>query len=277
MLTLLLSLDHFTFSIVTIGLWMLFGFFSYVIFGLTLQTFNNYEKFTKKIEFVLYWTGLVHAFIATYASYYSLYYACEGWQQGKTPLNTNECFTEPVDIFYKFILNSASYLVYDFLAFYFIVQAKGTLANQTYIHHILSALSLYLTLYTDGPCVTFGALSLLMEASSIFLNFRWFTFEFKVTNTLVPLVNSIFLFVVYLIVRIFYQTYISFGFGYYHFYHDMVHYDAEALIKSGKNPMIYMACGSFMCVTNALSQVINWYWFSLICKQVYRNYQKSMG
>ena len=134
------------------------------------------------MEFVLYWTGLVHAVVATYASWYCYYYTCDNWEQGITPINDEKCLVTAKDIHYKMILNSSSYLVYDFICYFFIVQAKGALATQTYIHHILGSLSFYLTLYTEGVPVVFGALSLSLEASSVFLNIRWFTFEFKIKN-----------------------------------------------------------------------------------------------
>ena len=92
-----------------------------------------------------------------------------------------------------------------------------------------------------------------------------------------PFVNSACLFVSYLIVRIFIQTYLSFGFAYYHFYYEFISYDTQRIISKGKDPLKYLACGFFMLVVNLLSQIINYYWFTLICKQVYRNYEKATG
>ena len=79
MITHLLGLDTFTYCVVTIGLWLAFGFASFLFFSSTLATFTNYEKTSQKVEFVLYWTGLVHAIVATYASYYCYYFTCDGW------------------------------------------------------------------------------------------------------------------------------------------------------------------------------------------------------
>jgi len=83
-------------------------------------------------------------------------------------------------IHYKVLFFSGSYFVYDFIIYYFIVQAKGALAIQTYVHHILAMTSFWLSAYTEGPPVVIGVCSMCVELSTIFINLRWFTFEFKI-------------------------------------------------------------------------------------------------
>lgn len=155
--------------------------------------------------------------------------------------------------------------------------AKGTLATQTFIHHILGASGFYLTLYTEDVPVVFGVMSLLLEASTVFLDLRWFIYEFKITNTLIPLLNTGSLFIAYLFSRVFYQTYISFFIAYPHFYRGWVLQSTEEISAKGKNPTVFRAIGVFMLVTNLLSQAINYHWFSLIIKQLIRNAKKALG
>lgn len=49
------------------------------------------------------------------------------------------------------------------------------------------------------------------------------------------------------------------------------------MLAKGKDPLAFRATGLFMLVTNVLSQIINYHWFGLILKQVYRNLAKALG
>ena len=100
------------------------------------------------------------------------------------------------------LFNTAGYLVYDFLLFYFVVQARGTLATQTFIHHTMGATGFYLVAYCQDVTVIFGVMTLAVEISTIFLNLRWFTFEFNIKNPIIPAVNSGMLFITYFFGRI---------------------------------------------------------------------------
>ena len=146
------------------------------------------------------------------------------------------------------------------------VGAKGTLALQTFIHHVLGASGFYLTLYTEGVPATFGVMSLLLEASTIFLDLRWFIFEFKLQDTVLQLINTGCIFFSYLFARIFFQSYISFVLAYPNFYKSWVLISTDEIKAIGKDPMIYRAVGAFMLITNLLSQIINYHWFTLIIK-----------
>ena len=158
--------------------------------------------------------GFIHGCLSTYLGFYSLYYTCDGWEEGKTALDNIDCFWNPKDIHYKIMLNSAGYLIFDFILYFFLVGATGTLANQTYAHHILATLGFFTCCYIKEFGVVFSCISLVLELSTIFLNIRWFTFEFKIESKIVPLVNSSLLTISYIIVRIIYQTYISFTIAY---------------------------------------------------------------
>ena len=120
----------------------------------------------------------------------------------------------PKDVHKKILLNSAAYLLYDFTIYYFIVGANDWLAYQTYAHHILGALSFYLAMYTGSITVLIGNLTLLMEASTIFLNIRWYSFELNIKNLNFAMINSGLLFLTYFFTRILFQNYFSFKFSY---------------------------------------------------------------
>ena len=214
----LLQIDNLTFSIASVFLWLAIGTSCFIIFSIIVPLFRNYETFQKKAEFVCYFTGMLHAAVSSSLGYYGIYYTCDGWEQGKTPINDEYCLTHPKDIHYKLLLHTAGFLIYDLIIYGALVGAKGTLANQTYIHHVLGASGFYLTLYTEDVTVLHGVMSLLLEASTVFLDLRWFVYEFKVTNPIIPLLNTGGLFVAYLSSRVFFQTYISFYIAYPRFY-----------------------------------------------------------
>lgn len=100
------------------------------------------------------------------------------------------------------ILNSAGYLVYDFIISFFIVKGTGIIAYQTYCHHVLAAIAFYIVCYTEGAPVMVSVLTLAVEASTVFLNLRWFTFELNIESSVVPAINSILIFTSYLVMRI---------------------------------------------------------------------------
>ena len=81
-------------------------------------------------------------------------------------------------------------------------QATGALAYQTYAHHILGAGGFLTAYYAPRTCLVFGCVSLSLEASTVFLNIRWFTFECGYNSELLGLINSGSLFISYIIVRI---------------------------------------------------------------------------
>ena len=190
-------------------------------------------------------------------------------------------FWTPLDIWYTILSYTALLCKFSIFLnhhlFFFCSQAQGTLAYQTYIHHLLGFTGFYLTLYTEGIPVIFGVMSLSLEASTIFLNLRWFTFEFKVKGTTIPLINSTMLFLAYFFARMIFQTYISFWLAYPNFYKTWILSTSDDIIKLGKDPLAFRAAGAFMLVTNVLSQIINYHWFGLIMKQVYRNIAKALG
>ena len=176
----------------------------------------------KKLEFTAYFTGSLHALLSTMAAFYGIFMSCDGYEKGVTPINDYTCLSKPKDIHYKIVIFTATYLVYDFILYFGLVGPKGTLAKQTFIHHVMGASGMYITIYTGGVPVVFSVISLVIEFSSIFANLRWFTFEFKVKSVIWPAINSGLLFLTYLAFRIIFQTYIAFKLCYPWIYQAMI-------------------------------------------------------
>ena len=119
-------------------------------------------------------------------------------------------------------------------------------------------------------------ISLSLEASTVFLNMRYFTFEFKITNSLIPLINSSLLFVTYFAFRVAFQSYLSYSISTPEYWRNMK-VSTEDILKLRYDPLGYRSGWTFVFIVNTLSQIINLYWFKLIIAQVTRNIKKVMG
>lgn len=205
-------------------------------------------------------------------AYYSMFYTCDGWEKGVTPLNDFDCMSHPKDIHYKIVLFTAGFLVYDFILYFWLVGAQGTLAKQTFVHHVLGASGFYITIYTGNVPTVYTSISLFVESSSVFANIRWFTFAFKVKSVIAPAINSALLFLSYFFFRIIFHTYITFKYSIPWVYQAMTQPQ-----PAGYNVVIFRSAAFFIFVVNMLSQLINFWWFHLIMKQVVRNYKKATG
>ena len=74
-----------------IFIWCLIGFCSHKMFMTFSATFRNYEKDEKRGEFISYFTGFVHACIATLFSILSTFYLCSN--ENENALTSYECFS----------------------------------------------------------------------------------------------------------------------------------------------------------------------------------------
>ena len=80
----------------------------------------------------------------------------------------------------------------------------------------------------------------------------------------------------YLVVRVFYQTYIALYYCYPGFVRVYTQTD-ELIVSEGKHPNLLRSLLIFTLITNVLSQLINLHWFRLICKQLSRNLKKAFA
>ena len=139
----------------------------------------------------------------------------------------------------------------------------------------------WLSWETQQAVAPYGVLALLLEFSNIFIQFRWFIFEYQIKSTAVAFINSALLFLSYFVFRIVYHSYISFWlawpYSYELFWQQSDHSIMQSPYVPVKNPFFYRSAGIFCWFCNFLSQLVNVYWFFLIVKQVRRNYLKAIG
>ena len=110
------KMDNFTFSFIVVISWTIIGATCFNLFGRFVETFKNLDKKEKKFEFLCYFTGTIHASISTCGGIYSYFYACNG-------LKNFDCIENPTALQTKVVLFTASFMVYDFFLYYWLVNA----------------------------------------------------------------------------------------------------------------------------------------------------------
>ena len=130
-------------------------------------------------------------------------------------------------------------------------------------------------MYMSRTAVVFGSVTILIELSTIFTNTRWLSLECKMKGKFLPVINSVLLFTTYFLCRMIFHTWWSIMFGYPYFIEFLVGTTNEEIVNNlHKSTFAFRACGAYMILVNVLSQMLNIYWFFLICKQVRRNIKK---
>jgi hypothetical protein len=101
-------------------LWCTIGLISFLLLNGVSETYRNYKHSHEKWLFTTYFTAMVHSAISFCFAVYSILYVCDGWENGKTPLNSLECVYYPKTEHYYILGFSTGYLIYDFLAYWFL-------------------------------------------------------------------------------------------------------------------------------------------------------------
>lgn len=126
--------------------------------------------------------------------------------------------------------------------------------------------------------MVFGSVLLIMEISTIFANARWLSLETKMKGKFLPIINSILLFTTYFVSRMIFHNWWSVMYGYPYFFEFMVSISNDQIRENlHKSPLVFRFAAFFMATVNFMSQLLNLYWFYLICKQVKRNVKKLMN
>lgn len=128
-----------------------------------------------------------------------MWFACEDSQ---TVFNSDKCINTVRYVHIWALLNTCGNFIQDFFWIYFVYEGRSSLDYQTYAHHIVATTTFYQTLYFMDFCVVFGVMLLFTEASTIFVNIRWFMFTYGDTSSIWYAVNALTAFVVFFVCRI---------------------------------------------------------------------------
>ena len=124
-----LAFENLSFSVSIIVLWSVLAVFIHMFLSCASGHYNRYAKSTQKAELIMYIVGQLHAILASWFCYYGMFYTCDGWEQGNTLLNSDQCLMNPKNIHYKMGLTTAGFFVYDFIVMWYFVKSSGNLAT----------------------------------------------------------------------------------------------------------------------------------------------------
>lgn len=125
---------------------------------------------------------------------------------------------------------------------------------------------MFATQYFHEFMLNISVVYLFMEVSTLFSTPRWLMFEHKVPGgSWAQSINSVGLFVVFFYARIYFQSSVILTQGAPWFFHMRAFKDET-----------YQAFGWLCVVTVLINAGMNYFWFSLILKQVYRVYKRGL-
>jgi hypothetical protein len=188
----------------------------------------------------------------------AIWYVCPGEE---TVFNSEHCLNTVRHIHIWSLLHTCGYFLSDFLVIWFLIKGDTTLDIQTLWHHALGAFVFYETLLFMDFCVVFGTMLLFTEISTFFLAIRYFLYTHDLSQSFWYYGNVVVTFFVFLIGRLYYQIYISLYLGVPFLYDE---------VEQGKIRPMKMFIVLQMAFIVIASLILNFYWFYLMCKMIFR-------
>ena len=188
----------------------------------------------------------------------AIWYVCPGEE---TVFNSEHCLNTVRHIHIWSLLHTCGYFLSDFLVIWFLIKGDTTLDIQTLWHHALGAFVFYETLLFMDFCVVFGTMLLFTEISTFFLAIRYFLYTHDLSQSFWYYSNVVVTFFVFLIGRLYYQIYISLYLGVPFLYDE---------VEQGKIRPMKMFIVLQMAFIVIASLILNFYWFYLMCKMIFR-------
>lgn len=189
---------------------------------------------------------------------FAMFYVCGDNAAGEkiTVFNTPECFETCRYLHVWALLHTCGYFIVDIIYTALVINEHSDLDKQMYGHHILSALSFYLTFLYMNWITVFCCLIMFVEISSTYVCVRWLLYTHKAQNSWVSSVNAMFLFFTFLFGRLIFQLYITIAFAAPWYY--VTYMDGAVLLW-----WMYVV-NTILLSSLALSIGMNIYWMALI-------------
>ena len=129
---------------------------------------------SKRYYYLSTWGANIHHFVIVIIALYMLINP-----KCKDPypfqhLSDDVCLMQVDKDHVRALLITSSYLTYDFIVQYFLVADFGPLGVQTMVHHVIVPLGTLSGIITGYGVTAVGMILLLVEISTIFLNYRSF-------------------------------------------------------------------------------------------------------
>jgi hypothetical protein len=106
-----------------------------------------------------------HILIAGFVVYNYMHLPCDWFKD-------EACMMTPFDNFRRSIMITCGYLIYDFIVIIFICDQSEKIHQQVF-HHVLAVSGCMIGMHAGYGQASIGSILLLMEISTIFLNYRF--------------------------------------------------------------------------------------------------------
>ena len=167
--------------------------------------------FSEKSEFHLmpakvkkeYYSRIVsdlHAIVATCASIYVIYFACEN--PADTVFTNFECLNDPNQVGLYIIAISSAYCLYDMYICIFEIKFAFHECSDYIFHHTVGLLGAILVIVTGQFPVALSVGNLVSETSNFCMNLRWRLLKHKMTESQWFIASSILFMVVFFFSRV---------------------------------------------------------------------------
>jgi hypothetical protein len=205
-----------------------------------------------------YVVSIVHCIGCVIMSYLAMWHVCPGEE---TVFNSEHCMNTVRHIHIWALLHTCGYFINDFFVLKYLIKGDSPLDRQTLWHHLLGAIVYYETLMYMDFCTVFGTMLLFTEISTIFLSIRYLLYTHDMSQSMWYYANVSITFILFLTARLYFQCYISFVIGL-----------PYAIDQAEKDHVSYtkglMIIQMSMIVLASI--ILNFYWFYLMCKMIYR-------
>ena len=219
----------------------------------------------KRTEYRANVIAIFHSVIAVFLSSLGMWWVC---RPGENVFNSNQCIDTPKYIHLWALMHSVGYFIVDTINYIFLVKEKKPSDMQNIGHHIIAITTFCGTLFFMNFTVVFGVMLLFVEVSTPFVCIRWLIYAHDAQGSVWNAVNSIMIFLSFLLGRLTFQLYILFTFGY---------PKLTKMFKESTMPYWKVTILMQMFAAITIAAFMNIYWMWLIIKQLARVIQRIVG
>eukprot|EP00347_Sterkiella_histriomuscorum_P001061 403373482 len=225
---------------------------------------REYEMMNNKqrAQYIDAYIAIIHAIAVTFLAFIGIFMTCD--KRDSHMLNDQDCLRNPKNFHQFSALVTIGYLVFDFFVCAILIRDNTSLQYQTYAHHIIGASAFYMALVMENNVPLSAAIiNQFTEISTPFLNLRQIFFTHKMKESLAFKINTILFFLTFSFGRVCVQI-----IGSYQCLPWIIeqYNDADKLMPTWQDKSQYI----FVIISQIAGLALNFYWLSLILKQLAR-------
>lgn len=117
-----------------------------------------------------------------------MFFVCDS---GDNVFNDQQCFNTPRNVHIWCLTHTSALFTVDLYNWSVIRRNFSVELRPMYIHHILSLITFYFTVYMNNFTTVFGTMLVSVEISTIFLCIRWIYFKHNMGKSTMASINSL--------------------------------------------------------------------------------------